>query len=254
VPPELDDAHLDRILAWSTLGLDRHRFRDRVLELRAWPWTGASGDGVRLRLSAARAAMSRLVQLTPDLDAAAAPDLVVLAGGAFAAAAPGAILLAVADVVRRPAAFQVAWDHARLLGPLGTIEDPAERDRLVADLAGDLLVPLGSVIMPAGLPTGRRPGTVVVAGPQGRTELDLVPGELQRLDLPAGGHASVLIDGRNALQLGSRGRRFAVEVAGGLGGLLVDLRDVPLRLPDRRDARREILLRWQEAAWPGGAG
>jgi hypothetical protein len=40
-------------------------------------------------------------------------------------------------------------------------------------------------------------------------------------------------------------------VAGGLGGLLVDLRDVPLRLPDRADRRQELLAAWQEALWAG---
>jgi hypothetical protein len=40
-----------------------------------------------------------------------------------------------------------------------------------------------------------------------------------------------------------------VDVSGGLGGLLVDLRDVPLRLPDRLDRRRELLDAWQESLW-----
>ena len=254
VPPELDEARLDRILGWSTLALDRHRLRDRLLELRAMPWAGGAGDGARLRLAAARAAMSRLVELTPDLDAGLPADLVVISGGAFAPAPPAAVLLAVADMVRRPAAYHVAIDHARLLGPLGTIEDPGERDRLLADLAGDLLVPLGAVVMPTGLRAGRRPGTVVVTGPRGRTELPLVPGALEHVELAAGGRASVVIDAGEAVRLGSLGRRIGVDVAGGLGGLLLDLRDVPLRLPDRREPRRELLLRWQETAWPGGAG
>ena len=54
--------------------------------------------------------------------------------------------------------------------------------------------------------------------------------------------------------LGTRGRHFAVEVGGGLGGLLVDLRDVPLRLPDRLEHRRELLIAWQDALWTGGIG
>jgi len=34
-------------------------------------------------------------------------------------------------------------------------------------------------------------------------------------------------------------------VSGGLAGLLVDLRDVPMRLPERADRRRELLDAWQ---------
>ena len=40
-----------------------------------------------------------------------------------------------------------------------------------------------------------------------------------------------------------------MDVSGGLGGLLVDLRDVPLRLPERAERRRELLDAWQESLW-----
>jgi hypothetical protein len=42
-----------------------------------------------------------------------------------------------------------------------------------------------------------------------------------------------------------------VPVSGGIAGILVDLRDVPLRLPERRDRRRAALAAWGELAWPG---
>ena len=45
VPPDLDDARLERVLGWSTVALDRHRLRDRLLELRSVPWAGVAGDG-----------------------------------------------------------------------------------------------------------------------------------------------------------------------------------------------------------------
>jgi len=45
VPPDPDDATVDRVLAWSTISLDRHRLRDRLRELRLWPWSGIAGDG-----------------------------------------------------------------------------------------------------------------------------------------------------------------------------------------------------------------
>jgi hypothetical protein len=41
-------------------------------------------------------------------------------------------------------------------------------------------------------------------------------------------------------------------VTGGLGGLMVDLRDIPLRLPDRADLRAELLESWQAAVITGG--
>jgi hypothetical protein len=192
--------------------------------------------------------MAILVELSPDIDAMRPPDLVVLAGGVFGPMPAPAAMLVVADVLRRAGAYQVALDHARLLGPLGSLEDPAERDRLIADLAGDLLVPLGSVLMPAGIRAGRRPGRLFVEVARGRRELPLTPGAVARLDVLPGEQATVLLEAREAVRLGSLGRRLSVDVAGGTGGLLVDLRDVPLQLPERRDPRRELLLRWHEMA------
>jgi len=42
-------------------------------------------------------------------------------------------------------------------------------------------------------------------------------------------------------------------VSGGSAGVLVDLRDVPLRLPERRDRRRAALAAWGELVWPADA-
>jgi hypothetical protein len=71
VPPDPDDATVDRVLAWSTISLDRHRLRDRLRELRLWPWSAIAGDGARLRLAAARAALTVLVEATPEQSSAA---------------------------------------------------------------------------------------------------------------------------------------------------------------------------------------
>jgi hypothetical protein len=251
VPPDPDEATIDRVLGWSTVPLDRHRMRDRLRDLRLRPWGDAAGEGGPLRLSAARAAVARLVAETPELTALPPADLVVVAGGAWAVAPGPAIALAVADVVRRPGAAQLAYDHARLLAPLGVIEREAERRRVLGDIAGDLLVPLGSVVMPQGMRAGRAGGRLVVHGTTGSSELELVPGGLELVDLPPGEGAVAEFEFRDPVRLGTRGRHFAVDVAGGLGGLLVDLRDVPLRLPDRADRRRELLAAWQAALWPG---
>jgi hypothetical protein len=249
VPLDPGDATVDRVLAWTTLSLDRHRLRDRLRELRVSPWGGVAGDGARLRLAAARAAMSILVEATPEQSALPAPDLVVLAGGAFAAAPGPAIALAMADVIRHPGVVSVAYDHARLLGPLGMIPDGAERRQAISDLADDMLAPLGSVVIPGGIRAGTSAGTLTVHVGTGASETDLVPGGLELVDLPPGEVATAEFHFRDTVRLGTRGRRFAVDVSGGLGGLLVDLRDVPLRLPDRPERRRELLDAWQESLW-----
>ncbi len=251
VPDEPGDDLVDGVLAWSTVVVDRHRLRDRLRELRLSPWVEAYGDGALLRMAAARAALERLVTATPDLSALPAPDLLLVAGGAWAAAPGPAIALALVDVVRRPGVSQLAYDHARLLGPLGAVEDPQARRVLLADLADDLLAPLGSAIVPQGLRAGRTAGRLTVRGPSGETELELVPGGLELVDLPPGQLAVADLRFQNAVVLGGRGRHLSVEVGGGLGGLLVDLRDVPLRLPERAERRRALLDAWQGAFWAG---
>ena len=121
----------------------------------------------------------------------------------------------------------------------------------MADLRDELLVPLGSVLMPAAFFGTRAGGRLALHGSTGTVELDLVPGGLELVDLPPGEQAVVEAQFRDPVDLGRPGRRFAAEVTGGLGGLLVDLRDIPLRLPDRPDRRRDVLAAWQAAVWTG---
>ena len=60
-------------------------------------------------------------------------------------------------------------------------------------------------------------------------QLDLMPGGLALVDLPPGTSAVAEFQFRDTIRLGARGRHFAIDVTGGLGGLVVDLRDVPLQ-------------------------
>lgn len=250
-PDEPDDSVVDGVTVWMTVAADRHRIRDRMRELRVAPWADATGEGAALRMAAARAALARLDVATTAIGAEAPPDLVVTASGAWTGVPAPAVALAIVDVVRRPGASQIALDHARLLGPLGAIVDPAERRSVLADLYEDLLVPLGTVVTPAGLRAGRSAGTLRVHGPSGEGSLDLVPGGLELVDLPPGEAATAEFRFRDTVRLGTRGRHFSIDVTGGLGGLLVDLRDVPLRLPERAERRRDLLAAWQGALWAG---
>ncbi len=259
VPVEPHDGTVDGVLAWTSGSLDRHRMSDRLRDLRGRPWVDAAGDGARLRLAAASAALARIAALTPHMSARATADVTIVCGGAFATAPPAATALAVADTIRRPGVSQLVWDHARLLGPIGTIEDPAERRALLADLVRDALVPLGSVVIGGGL-GARLAGSGRERSRAGRLELtidgqavrrDLVAGELAFLELGPGVQAEARFAFPEAVRFGRRTRHMTVPVTGGLAGLIVDLRDVPLRLPERRDRRRTLLADWSALAWPG---
>lgn len=301
-PIDPSEEIVESVLAWSTTSPDRYRLTDRLCDLRQVPWGEVDGEGALFRLAAAKAAVERLVEATPEISACPMPDLIVAGGGVWASFPPAVVALALADLTRRPGVTQLACDHARLLGPLGAIEDEDERRRLLADLADDLLVPLGSLILAGGLRAGRSAGRMRIrraapaamaaeetgaettgaettgadqgaadgasgfgkgargtakaapgaAGPEEAVgEIELEAGRVEVLALPPGQRAIAEIEFRDTVRLVGRGRRFAVEVTGGLGGLLVDLRDIPLRLPDRPEQRRAALEAWQRLAWPG---
>jgi hypothetical protein len=251
VPPGADDNIVDAVAGWLTAPIDRLRLRDRLRDLAVTPWGDAAGDGALVRMAAARAALARLVAATPAHDQLPSPELVVATGGVWSLATGPAAALALADVLRRPGVRALGLDHAGVLAPLGMIEDASERRRVMADLRDELLVPLGSVLMPAGLRFGRSAGRVAVQGDGDPVELELVPGGLELVDLPPGVRAVVDASFRDPVDLGVRARHVAVEVAGGLGGLLLDLRDIPLRLPERPERRREVMAAWQAAMWAG---
>jgi hypothetical protein len=241
---------IDRIDHWFTQGLDRARLRDRLAELAIAPWSDLDADGAFLRGAALRGAVEHLLAATDPVLGAGGVDLVIGAGGAWSAVPAPAAAHIIADVVRRPGAVQVAIDHARLLGPIGTIADDAERDALLADLGEDLLLPLGTIVTPRGLRPNRPAGRLVLGVGDAQSEVELVAGGLTLIDLPPGSRTTAELAFRGTPELGPRGRRFRVDVSGGLAGLLLDLRDIPLRLPERPDRRRELLGTWERALWP----
>jgi hypothetical protein len=254
VPEEaLDhDESLDGIVGWSTLRADPASLADRIRNLRLAPWRDVAGDGARLRSAALRAALIRLDEAWRAAGRGAPPasDMLICAGGAFAALPPPAAALAVADGMRRPGARPLFLDHARLLGPIGALPDDGDRRRLLVDLLDDALLPLGSVVVVAdGRSAGRAPSMLRVSSRLARQEVELAPGGLHLVDLPPGMPAQLELEGREGGVLGLRSRRVALEVAGGLGGLLVDTRDVPLRLPDRPERRRALLEAWERPIW-----
>ncbi|HEY1167805.1 MAG TPA: hypothetical protein VGE81_02325 [Candidatus Limnocylindrales bacterium] len=249
-PENPSEEVIDGVLAWSTTPLDRHRAMDRLNDLRLVPWGEADGDGAVFRLAAAKAAIGRLVESSPAMVASPMPELLVAAGGVFSALPPSVVALALADLVRRFGVSHLAIDQARLLGPLGAVEDEQERRRLLANLADDILLPLGGLILPAGVRTGHSAGRLRLKGASSASEIELHPGMVEVVDLPPGRSARADLDFRDAVRLVNRSRHFSVDVEGGLCGLLVDLRDVPMRISDRPDSRRAALEAWQRGMWP----
>lgn len=246
------EAAVEDIAPWSAIRADPFTLADRLRNLRLAPWRDASGDGARLRLAALRAALVRLDRAWHEGPEAPTPpgDLVVCCGGAFAAVPPAAAALAVVDGMRAPGVRNLLHDHARLLGPIGALPDEGDRRRLLADLLDDALLPVGStIVVGEGRVVSRGPIAIRCTSPLARQDLELPAGEVHVVELPPGVPARVELASREPGLLGLRSRRVAVEVAGGLGGLLIDTRDVPLRLPDRAERRRAQLEAWEQPVW-----
>jgi len=248
---------VDDIARWSAIRSDPFSLADRSRNLRLSPWRDIAGDGARLRLAALRAALARLDRRWQDPETrhgAPAADMLICAGGAFAAVPPPAAAMAVVDSMRRPGALTLFHDHARLLGPIGGLPDAGDRRRLLVDLLDDALLPLGSAIVTGeSRPGSRVSATMRVTSPLQQHDLELAPDAIRLVDLPPGVQARVEVEMREGQALGVRARRIALDVTGGLGGLLVDTREVPLRLPERAERRRAVLEQWERPVWGADA-
>ena len=256
----LDDDELgEATLRWCTLPSGDPAFRlDGLRELALRPWVTVGRDGWHLRLAAVRAALERLEKAWREGQDEAASEpaagATVLSGGAFAGLPPAASALALIDGVRRAGAMSILHDHAGLLAPLGALPVEADRQRLLADLLPDALLPLGSVVVTGAIEVPRKervPASLSVASSLGDQRLRLDPGQLQLVDLPPGVSARLGIDPGESTVLGVEGRTLTLEVSGGLGGLFVDTRPIPLDLPASGEARRSALEAWEAPAWTG---
>jgi hypothetical protein len=253
----LDDDDLsDTVLRWCTLsGNDPASLLDSLRELVLHPWAATDVDGARLRLAAVRAALERLDRVWSGAGAATeegGQSVMVLAGGAFSGLPPAATALAIVDGIRRPGAMSILHDHAGVLAPLGALPVEADRQRLLADLLDDALLPLGSVVTTGSIEQRKKDrsgATLAITSPLGDERLRLDPGQLQLVDLPPGITARLGIDPGEGTVLGVAGRTLSMEVNGGLGGLFVDTRPIPLDLPASGEARRSILEAWEAPAW-----
>ena len=253
-----DDELAESTLRWSTLsGGDPASRLDRLRGLVIEPWADLDEAAPRLRLAALRAALERLEHAW-HLDAAAAAeraaDVRVLSGGAFAGLPPAAAAMAVLDAVRRPGALSIFHDHAGVLAPLGALPVESDRQRLLSDLMSDVLLPLGSAVVTGTIEGPRKdqaPAALSVASVLGDQRLALEPGGLQLVDLPPGISAHLGLDPGDGTLLGVSGRTLTMDLNGGLGGLFVDTRPIPLDLPTSGEARRSLLAAWEAMAWSG---
>jgi len=114
----------------------------------------------------------------------------------------------------------------------------------------DCLVRLGTVIAPRGLgKEGEEVMTVEMEMPDGETITEEVKfGEIKRIELPERQEAKVTITPRREFDVGNGpGHKLEGKAMGGVVGVVLDGRGRPLHLPEKKNARKELLLRWWHA-------
>ena len=177
-------------------------------------------------------------------------DLLVGAGRVLAASPrPAQAFAMLLDGVRPIGVTALAIDVAGVLSPLGSLDD-AEIEEGLGALRDDLLTPLGSSVVCR----GGRPGTPAMRVTMRRTgwpdlgPIEVRTGQLVALPLGRGQQADLEIELEPGVSLGTprRARRIHATVHGGVVGLVLDARGVPLHLPRRGDDRRAMLSSWRD--------
>lgn len=255
-----DDDMGEAVLRWCTLaGGDPAARLDALRDLVLAPWAMPGSDSPRLRLAALRAALERLEGAWNGDGTASeqrAAGIITISGGTFEGLPPAAAALALVDGVRRAGAVSLLQDHAGVLAPLGALPVEADRQRLLGDLMGDCLLPLGSAVVTGDIVLRKKDkdkaaASMTIASALGDQRLALDPGQLQLVDLPPGIAARVAIDPGATDILGSDGGPISMELRGGLGGLFVDTRPLRLDLPAGGEARRSAIEAWEAPVWAG---
>lgn len=249
-----------RLVRGLWLAVDELAVADALQNSRARP---ASIPQTEDELIIAHAAARQLLAQGAAADGAVeGVDLVVGAGRTVAAAPrPSQAMQMLLDGVRPLGVTAFALDAAGALAPLGALDDE-EIGEGIGSLRDDLLAPLGTAVVVRGVRPGQPSMRVTVrrTGWPDLGPLDVRGGQLTTLPLGRGQQADLEIELEPGVTLGGprRARRVQVTVHGGVVGLVLDARGVPLSLPRRSDDRRAMLASWREiltreAAMPTGA-
>jgi hypothetical protein len=242
-----------RLTRWMPLAIDELAVADALQNLNARPATLPQTED---ELAIVHAAVRQQLALALEADGMASGelggiDLLIGAGRSLAGAPrPAQAAQMLIDGVRPLGVTQLALDAAGILPPLGALDD-AEIGEGMAVLRDDLLVPLGTSVVCR----GGRAGQLVMRVSIHRTgwpaigPLDVRAGQLQVVPLARGHDAELEIELHNGASLGGprRARHVTANAMGGVVGLVLDARGVPVGLPRRSDDRRAVLASWRDS-------
>jgi hypothetical protein len=258
LPGLLEYAELEDIMRWLPLDIAPSVVRDYLYQRSLYPGTipatkedHAIGHAItrqvlHLALREARRSFPQQARLVKK-DLMPLFEPILAGGGALSdAPTPGQSLLLLLDALQPVGITSIILDQNNLLPLLGAA---AESNQLlpVQVLESGAFLSLGtivSVISAAsyGLPVLRARLTYE-DGTEARAEVKF--GGLEILPLAMGQTARLMLQPLQRSDIGNGpGRNAAVQVAGGVMGVVIDARGRPLALPEDPVRRRELLKKW----------
>jgi len=237
-----------RLARGLPLAIDELAVADAMQNLRARPASLPQTDEELAIVQAA--ARQLLTQHAAEEAPVGDIDLLIGAGRVFAGAPRPALAAQILlDGVRPLGITAMAIDAAGVLPPLGALDDVEIAEGMGA-LRDDALTPIGTAVVCHGGRSGQVAMRITVtrSGWPGLGPLEIRAGQLMVLPLGRGQEADLEIELEPGVTLGGprHARRMQATVRGGVVGLLLDARDVPLVLPRRSDDRRAMLAAWRE--------
>ncbi|MFU8825997.1 MAG: glutamate mutase L [Brevefilum sp.] len=185
----------------------------------------------------------------PDLGLQGHFEPIIASGAALTQAGdPAGVMLALLDGLQPLGITTMVLDRHHLLGLLGKLGE-TEPVLPVHVLSSPAFENLGTVISAVGqLPRRKIALTVRVETASGKHfSLEVPAGSLKRLAIPPGESAvlELLPHRRVDIGFGGLGRGGRLKVIGGLLGAVIDARGRPIHLPDKAEARIELLQHWR---------
>jgi len=173
-------------------------------------------------------------------------DLIIGSGGVLShAPRRHQAALMMIDAFQPQGVTELAVDSIFMMPQLGVLAQQ-QPEAATQVFHRDCLVPLGTVVAPAGPVREGEPALTLQAKD---LEIQVRGGDLRRLELPAGDALEARLAPGRALDLGGgRGREIKATLRGGVVGIILDCRGRPLVLPREESAREAAVQRWLTAA------
>jgi len=239
-PGEVEALLLNKGVRPTTIPQDR---RQLLIE------QAAAREALRFAIGQARQSwqpdtMTTRRWLTPPLE-----PIIATGGVLTKAPRPGQAVLMLLDAIEPIGVTTIVLDEHGLASALGAVAAAHPLAAVQALDAGAFLT-LGTVVAPVGR---ARPGEVIMRAKitferGGELEIEVKQGSLEVLPLRLGEKATLELRPRRGMSVGRIAK--AVEVHGGVVGLVIDARGRPLRLLPDPEARRQQMQRW---LWDMGA-